>query len=206
MLLFQTEQTTCPDMRAGKSRTPWALPTTCDWKASAFCLLVFVIVGWRRLAQELGGSGGSAWNVPVLQAEVWMSLGSLLRAAVLGSLQASQEAAPSSMAPRNKHGLWLSSSSLPHLCSSQCWVIPLCEFPFLFSKPLCFCLCLRTWERFFPRFPVTSQVEESTVVWAQPYAQIQSSLYAASISNSVRGKYFWTSGHWVCMHWRGTNR
>lgn len=44
---------------------------------------------------------------------------------MLGSLQASPEAPASSMAPRNKHGLWPSSSSLPHLCSSW-FCVPLC--------------------------------------------------------------------------------
>lgn len=171
LCLFQTEQTTCPDVQAGKSRTAWALPAgwpdsraTCDWKASPFCLLTFIIAGWWPsddaklpvkvyFAERNTGVGGKWWlNLKCHSSavEVWVSLGSLLRSTVLGSLQASQEAAASSpMAPRNKHGLWLSSSSLPHLCSSQCWVIPLCEFPFLLSKPLCFCLCLRMWESFF---------------------------------------------------------
>lgn len=120
------------------------------------------IQGWA--CSGVGGKGWVNLKCHSSAVEVWLSLGSLLRATVLGSLQASPEAAASSMAPRNKHGLWPSSSSLPHLCSSWFCVVPLCEFPFLFPRPLCFCLCLRTRERFSSRHLVTSQVEESAVV------------------------------------------
>lgn len=86
------------------------------------------IQGWA-----CSGVGGKWWvNLKCHSSavEVWLSLGSLLRATVLGSLQASPEAPASSMAPRNKHGLWPSSSSLPHLCSS--WF---CRSPLRVSLP-----------------------------------------------------------------------
>lgn len=185
---------------------------------------MFVIIGWGslglcqtsckgsfckeerrdRLAQELVGSDELTWSI------CSRGLGVPRESAQSSTawLPAGDSGGCCFIHVSQKHGRNMAYGLVlhPSLTSAYPSVgsFPFASFPSFFPSLCAFAYVWGHGKGVFSRFLVTSQVEEPAVVWAQPYAQIQNSLCAASISNTVRGKYFWTSGPWVYVHWQGT--